>query len=78
MSFIGKCMQGCIRAYQLALAPIMGTGCRFHPSCSCYAMEAIELHGPLKGFWLGSWRIMRCNPWGGSGHDPVPPAPHVH
>lgn len=83
MKFIGKCMQTCIRAYQLTLAPMFGTGCRFHPSCSSYAMEAIEVHGPLKGVWLGLWRILRCNPWGGAGHDPVPPAPtapcsHAH
>jgi putative membrane protein insertion efficiency factor len=73
MKIIGKVMQGCIRAYQLFLAPIFGTGCRFQPSCSSYAMDAIECHGPLKGAWLGFWRILRCNPWGGSGFDPVPP-----
>ncbi|MDA0655149.1 MAG: membrane protein insertion efficiency factor YidD [Proteobacteria bacterium] len=73
MNIIGKVMQGCIRAYQLCLAPIFGTGCRFHPSCSSYAMDAIECHGPLKGAWLGFRRILRCNPWGGAGYDPVPP-----
>jgi len=58
MKIIGKVMQGCIRAYQLFLAPIFGTGCRFQPSCSSYAMDAIECHGPLKGAWLGFWRIL--------------------
>lgn len=83
MKLIGKCMQFCIRAYQLTLASFMGNGCRFHPSCSSYAMEAIELYGPLKGLWLGVRRIFRCNPWGVAGYDPVPPAaadrtPHAH
>jgi uncharacterized protein len=77
MNIIGKCMQGCIRAYQLVLSPLLGAGCRFHPTCSAYAIEAIDTHGPLKGTWLGIYRIVRCNPWGDAGHDPVPPVPHV-
>lgn len=49
-------------------------GCRYTPSCSAYFIEAVEVHGVIKGCALGIWRIMRCNPWGGHGHDPVPPA----
>ncbi|MGN0867999.1 MAG: membrane protein insertion efficiency factor YidD [Akkermansia sp.] len=50
------------------------SGCRFTPSCSAYFIEAVELHGALRGCALGIWRILRCNPWGGCGDDPVPPA----
>ena len=49
------------------------SGCRFTPSCSAYFIEAVHLHGAVKGTALGIWRILRCNPWGGHGHDPVPP-----
>ncbi len=63
----------CIRAYQAVLSPLIGDCCRFTPSCSNYTIEAIRVHGALKGFLLGCWRIMRCNPWGGRGFDPVPP-----
>lgn len=50
------------------------SGCRFTPSCSAYFIEAVERHGALRGCALGMWRILRCNPWGGCGYDPVPPA----
>ena len=68
-----------IRGYQVALRPIVhaisgGGSCRYHPSCSNYFLQAVELHGSLKGSWLGIRRILRCHPWGGSGYDPVPPA----
>ncbi len=49
-----------------------GSGCRFHPSCSTYFIQAVEIHGAWKGAYLGLKRILRCNPWGGHGHDPVP------
>lgn len=49
------------------------SGCRFRPSCSAYFIEAVKVHGALKGVALGIWRILRCNPWGGFGYDPVPP-----
>ena len=62
----------CIRGYQVTLGPLMGGCCRFEPSCSHYAIEAIERHGALKGFLLGAWRILRCHPFGKSGYDPVP------
>lgn len=48
-------------------------GCRFTPTCSTYFIEAVQTHGALKGAAMGIWRILRCNPWGGCGHDPVPP-----
>ena len=54
------------------LAGPMG-GCRFTPTCSTYFIQAVEIHGAFKGSLMGVWRILRCNPWGGCGHDPVPP-----
>ncbi|MCC8021589.1 MAG: membrane protein insertion efficiency factor YidD [Akkermansia sp.] len=69
----------CIRFYQLILsAPLHilagpHSGCRFTPSCSQYFMEALEVHGAWKGTLLGVLRVLRCNPWGKCGHDPVPP-----
>tara|TARA_B100000073_G_scaffold230444_1_gene192415 strand:- start:580 stop:801 length:222 start_codon:yes stop_codon:yes gene_type:complete len=61
-----------IKLYQILLSPLLGQSCRYHPTCSQYAVEAIEKYGPIKGVWLGIKRIARCHPWGGSGHDPVP------
>ena len=61
-----------IRFYQLAISPHTPPSCRFTPTCSQYAIEALRKHGPLKGLGLAIWRILRCNPWGGSGYDPVP------
>ena len=61
-----------IRFYQKYLSPLKPATCRFTPTCSQYAIEAIRKHGPFKGFALAVWRILRCNPWGGSGYDPVP------
>lgn len=63
---------GPIRIYQWTLKPLMGWRCRHLPTCSAYAIEAIEKNGPWKGFWLGFSRILRCNPWGTHGYDPVP------
>lgn len=62
-----------IRFYQLAISPHLGANCRFTPTCSQYAIEAIRVHGPLRGILLAARRIGRCHPWGGSGYDPVPP-----
>ena len=64
---------GLIRAYQLALSPFFGQQCRFYPTCSNYAREAIEMHGSFKGSWLAVRRISRCGPWHPGGPDPVPP-----
>lgn len=63
---------GLVRLYQLTLSPWLGMNCRFQPTCSAYAIEALETHGVLKGSWLLLRRIARCHPWGGSGYDPVP------
>jgi len=62
-----------IEAYRLMLSPFFGTQCRFYPTCSAYALEAIETHGSLKGSWLAVKRIARCGPWHPGGPDPVPP-----
>ncbi len=64
---------GLIRLYQLVISPILGPACRFHPSCSTYAYEAIRLHGCLKGPYLGFRRILKCHPFHPGGFDPVPP-----
>ncbi|MBQ6746241.1 MAG: membrane protein insertion efficiency factor YidD [Bacteroidaceae bacterium] len=58
--------------YQRFISPMIGPSCRFTPTCSQYAVEAIKKHGPLKGLYLAVKRILRCHPWGGSGYDPVP------
>jgi hypothetical protein len=62
-----------VRAYRLVLSPWIGHGCRFQPTCSAYALEALERHGGIRGSGLAVRRILRCHPWGGSGFDPVPP-----
>ncbi|HWK57900.1 MAG TPA: membrane protein insertion efficiency factor YidD [Parapedobacter sp.] len=61
-----------IRGYQVLLSPMLGASCRYSPTCSQYAVEAIRKYGPFKGGWLAIKRIGRCHPWGGHGHDPVP------
>ncbi|MCD7973877.1 MAG: membrane protein insertion efficiency factor YidD [Candidatus Azobacteroides sp.] len=58
--------------YRYAISPLKPATCRFVPTCSQYAVEAIKKHGPLKGSWLAMRRLIRCHPWGGSGYDPVP------
>jgi len=63
---------GLIKVYQFTLSPFLGRQCRFVPTCSQYSIEAIQKYGALKGAWLAIKRIVRCNPWGGSGYDPVP------
>ncbi|MFN3661524.1 membrane protein insertion efficiency factor YidD [Yoonia sp.] len=61
-----------VRAYRLIFSPWVGHNCRYHPTCSAYALEALERHGALKGGFLTIRRILRCHPWGGSGIDNVP------
>lgn len=62
-----------VRFYQLCISPMFPGSCRFTPTCSQYAVEALRVHGPVKGLWLALRRLARCHPWGGSGYDPVPP-----
>jgi uncharacterized protein len=64
---------GLIRAYQLLISPVLPPACRYLPTCSAYAAEAVERYGALTGTWLALKRLARCHPWGGSGYDPVPP-----
>jgi len=71
-------LQILIRAYQLFISPVLPPSCRYLPSCSQYAMEAVETHGALKGSWLALRRLARCHPWGGSGYDPVPARRREH
>ena len=61
-----------LRGYKKLLSPRLGNNCRFLPTCSEYAMEAVEIHGALKGLLLAFWRVMRCNPFGKAGYDPPP------
>ena len=63
---------GLIRLYQLTLSPWLGVQCRYQPTCSKYAAEALEQHGVRRGAWLAAKRLGRCHPWGRSGYDPVP------
>jgi uncharacterized protein len=63
---------GGLRVYKAALSPWLGPHCRFHPSCSVYAMEALHCHGVGKGLWLATRRLLRCHPWNPGGFDPVP------
>lgn len=69
---ISKILLALIRFYQTCISPLTPPSCRFTPTCSQYAVEAIRKYGPFKGSWLAFKRILRCNPWGGSGYDPVP------
>jgi putative membrane protein insertion efficiency factor len=60
--------------YRLLIAPLFPATCRYNPSCSAYAIEALKRHGPIKGSWLAAARLLSCHPWGDHGHDPVPDA----
>ncbi|MDQ2805004.1 MAG: membrane protein insertion efficiency factor YidD [Pseudomonadota bacterium] len=68
---------GAVRAYQWTLRPMIGANCRFEPSCSDYAIEALRAHGAVCGAAFAGWRILRCNPWHAGGYDPVPAAHHA-
>lgn len=61
-----------IRGYQVGISPFLPAACRYTPTCSEYAAQAIQRHGAVRGGWLATRRLLRCHPWGGSGHDPVP------
>lgn len=67
-----------ISCYQACLSPFLGNNCRFYPSCSSYAQEAIAKHGVVKGIYLAVRRLARCHPWHEGGVDPVPPCSHSH
>jgi uncharacterized protein len=71
-SWLSKPLIWLIRAYQLGLSPFLGRSCRFHPSCSEYAVESLERYGIFRGLWLAVRRVGRCNPWHPGGYDPVP------
>lgn len=64
-----------LRAYRLVISPLYGNVCRYYPSCSAYALRAVEVHGAVKGSWLAGRRLLRCHPWTPGGYDPVPGTP---
>ncbi len=68
-------MVGVVRVYQWTIRPIIGANCRFEPSCSHYAIDALHTHGAMRGSGLAAWRVLRCNPWNEGGFDPVPASP---
>ncbi len=72
MNWFSKTLQVPIQMYRWFISPLFGAHCRFHPTCSSYALEALERHGPLRGGYLSIWRVLRCGPWSGGGYDPVP------
>lgn len=69
-----KCLLFAIRLYQTYVSPLKGRTCKYYPTCSDYARQAVLIHGPVKGLILASWRLLRCNPFSYGGYDPVPPA----
>ncbi len=70
---IAKLLLFLVRGYQRWASPLLGANCRFQPTCSAYAAEAIDVHGSMRGSWLALRRLLRCHPFGGAGFDPVPP-----
>lgn len=68
---------GLLRAYRLLISPLYGQVCRYHPTCSAYALEAVTVHGSVRGTWMAARRVARCHPWAAGGYDPVPAAPHA-
>jgi putative membrane protein insertion efficiency factor len=67
-----KILIGLVQLYRWFVSPLLGSNCRFHPSCSCYAQESLQRHGALRGTWLAVRRVGRCHPWHPGGYDPVP------
>ena len=70
---MSKILIAFVRVYQYTISPLLGQRCRYYPSCSNYAVEALREHGALRGLGLASWRLLRCNPFSNGGYDPVPP-----
>ena len=70
----GRIIAAPIRGYRRFISPVIPARCRFHPSCSAYALEAVGVHGPVRGLALALWRLLRCHPFHPGGYDPVPPA----
>jgi putative membrane protein insertion efficiency factor len=68
-----RILMALVRFYQLFISPVLGSSCRYYPTCSSYMMQALETWGPIKGLWMGLKRIGRCHPWAEGGIDPVPP-----
>ncbi len=66
---------GLLKVYRLVVSPLYGNVCRYYPSCSAYALRAVEVHGALKGSWLAGRRLLSCHPWASGGYDPVPGTP---
>ena len=73
MNIISRILILPIKFYQHSISPLLPPACRYTPTCSQYAVEALKIHGPVKGIWLAAKRLCRCHPWGGQGYDPVPP-----
>ena len=78
MTALARLLLLLVRTYQLSISPLLPPTCRFYPSCSEYAAQAIRLHGPLRGAWLATRRLGRCHPFHAGGVDPVPPAGGTH
>jgi uncharacterized protein len=70
---MNKILIALIKVYQYTISPLLGPRCKYYPSCSNYAVEALRVHGALKGSGLAAWRLLRCNPFSNGGVDPVPP-----
>lgn len=69
---------GLLKAYRLVISPLYGNVCRYYPSCSAYALRAVQVHGAVRGSWLAARRVGRCHPWAAGGYDPVPGTPEWH
>lgn len=72
---VRRILIGIVRFYQVGISPLTPPSCRYTPTCSAYALDALERYGALRGGWMAVRRILRCHPWGGSGYDPVPSLP---
>jgi len=70
---VNKVLIAFIKVYQYTMSPLLGPRCRYYPSCSNYAVDALREHGALRGLGLATWRLLRCNPFSNGGYDPVPP-----